>query len=76
MIKVTIGNTTNRKDVIVDESTTLEDVLAANAINTNGTIIHFNGQPLKRSELSKTFVDFTNEEACSLIAVTKLDNAK
>lgn len=76
MIKVTIGNATNRKDVIVDEFTTLADVLAANDINTNSTTIHFNGQPLKRDELTKTFVDFTNEESCSLIAVTKLDNAR
>lgn len=76
MIKVTIGNATNRKDIIVDEANTLEDVLAANDINTNSTVIHFNGQPLKKSELSKTFVDFTNEESCSLIAVTKLDNAR
>ena len=76
MIKVTIGNATQRKDIIVDEFTTLANVLAANDINTSSTTIHFNGQPLRGAELEKRFVDITNEESCSLIAVTKLDNAR
>lgn len=76
MIKVTVGNATSRKDVIVDEYQTLREVLAANDINTSSTTIHFNGQPLRGVELDKRFVDITEEESCSLIAVTKLDNAR
>lgn len=75
MIKVVIGDTTNRNERIMSKDTKFLDALKAANVNTNGTTIHLNGLPLKTTELNKTFREAGVENECSLIAVTKIDNA-
>lgn len=75
MIKVTVGNTTQRKDVIVDETTLVKDVFYNNGYpNING-IVHLNGVALRDVELNKSLGALGVTDSCTLISVIKLDNA-
>lgn len=75
MIKVTVGNTTNRKDVIVDETASIKEIFTENGFTRLNGVVHLNGTALRNSDLNKTIGSFGVGEACSLISVIKLDNA-
>ena len=78
MIKVTIGTTMNRKDVIVPESTTLwAAVEQAGIIPATSDGFTLNGVPVRKSrgELDRTFEDYGLSGRAMLLAVKDSQNA-
>jgi len=74
MVKVTVGNNLDRKDVIVDASRTLRSVLEEGGIDyTNGSM-HLDGCALMPGDLDKTLAAFNVTERCFLLNVVKADN--
>ena len=75
MIKVTMGNNVKRTSEIVDESTTLREVLEDADIDYTVGIMNLDGSTLNPGDLDKTFADFGIAEKCYLLNVVKADNA-
>jgi hypothetical protein len=75
MIKVLVGTSTEKKNVIVEESKTLKKTLDDNDINYSAAQVYLDGATLKPGDLKKTFKDFGITEDCMLIAVVKQSNA-
>lgn len=74
MVKVTVGNNLERKDVIVDASCTLRGILEDAGIDyTNGTM-HMDGCALMPGDLDRTLASFNVTERCFLLNVVKADN--
>lgn len=73
MIKVIIGTNTNRKQITVDPSRTLKDVLDENNIDYSRGGIHLDGLAVGGEGLNKSFTDHGITEDCILIAVVKGD---
>ena len=74
MVKVTIGNNIDRKDVIVDASRSLRSVLEEGGIDYSVGSMHLDGCALMPGDLDKTLGDFNVTERCFLLNVTKADN--
>lgn len=75
MIKVTVGDTLNRTQVVVPETDTIRSVLDANNINYSKSGATLDGAALRAGDMDKTFADFGITGECYLIAVTKTENA-
>lgn len=75
MIKVTVGNTVKRDTVLVDETTTLREVLENAGVEYSTGVTHLDGSSLQAGDLDKTFADFNITEKCFLMSVTKVNNA-
>ena len=75
MIRIIVGNTTNRTTVIEDESKTLRQVLEENEIDYTRGMTQLDGATLRPGDLDKTFADFGVADHCSLLSVVKADNA-
>jgi len=75
MIKVTVGNNVERKDVIVTPDTTLRAALDEAGINYGIGMMNLNGTPLSDDDLDSTFADFEITDRCFLLNVVKADNA-
>jgi len=75
MIKVTVGNNVERKDVIVTPDTTLRAALDEAGINYGIGMMNLNGTPLGDDDLDSTFADFEITDRCFLLNVVKADNA-
>lgn len=75
MIKVTLGNTLSRQQVIVSEDTTLRQVLEENNFDYAGRVMTLDGSILGPGQLNNTFKDFGIQESCYLLSVVKADNA-
>ena len=80
MINVTIGNTTSRKNVIIDENTTLRAALEQNGVDYAIGQTSLDGATLGAGELNKTFVEMgidgtPGKDKCYLMVVVKADNA-
>lgn len=73
MIKVIIGSNTNRKQVTVDPSRTLKDVLEENNVDYSRGGIHLDGLAVGGESLNKSFTEHGIEEECILISVVKGD---
>ena len=73
MIKVTIGTNTNRKNITVDPSRTLKDVLKENDIDYSTGGIHLDGLAVGGEGLNKSFAEYGITEDCILMAVVKGD---
>lgn len=73
MIKVIIGTNTNRKSIVVDESTTVRSVLDEHEIDYGVGNIHLDGAPICGNELDRTFQDYGVTDKCLLVAVVKAD---
>ena len=69
MIKLTIGTTTQRKEAIVENNKTINQILDENNISTSGTTFHLDGVPLTTDEMSKPIGDLVDSEEAMLIAV-------
>lgn len=74
-IRVTIGTNTNRKNVIVDASTTLRKVLEDNEIDYSRANVNLDGASLNPGDMDKSFATLGITESCFLIASIKQDNA-
>ena len=75
MIKVTVGNNVKRNSVIVDEATTLRDVLEANEIDYTRGTMHLDGSTLQPGDMDKSFEEMGIKHKCFLLNVVKADNA-
>lgn len=75
MIQVTVGNTLNRHKVVVDENTTLKQVLEDNEINYGSGQMTLDGATVPAGGLDKTFAEWGIKEKCLLLSVVKADNA-
>ena len=73
MIKVIVGTNTDRKQVTVDPSRTLKDVLDENGIDYSRGGIHLDGLAVGGEGLNKSFTDHGINEDCILISVVKGD---
>lgn len=77
MINLTIGTNTERKNVIVEPTEILGDVLAENNVNTASAAIHLNGSLIPGCDLDQSFEELGVEDdtQAMLIAVVKADSA-
>lgn len=77
MLKVVVGNNANRDQVLVDENTTLREVLEDNEVNYATGVMHLDGAPIQPGDLNKTFAQlgYTGDAKVYLISVVKTDNA-
>lgn len=78
MLKLTVGTSINRKDMLVPENTTLEAAIAASEITpTSNESFTLNGEPLKRSngDLGRTFADYGITNRAVLLSVKDSQNA-
>lgn len=75
-IRVTVGTNTSRKNVIVDNSTTLRRVLEDNEIDYSRANVNLDGASLNPGDMDKTFAELGITESCFLIASIKQDNAR
>lgn len=74
MLNLTIGNTTNRKNVTISADTTILEAIESNGFDASKSYT-LNGATLKTGEVNKTFRDFGFTERALLISVAKADNA-
>lgn len=74
MIRVTLGNGLERKNVTVTSDTTLKAAIEQNgfSLERNYTL---NGASLAAGEVNKTFGEMGCTDTALLIAVAKADNA-
>ncbi len=77
MINLTIGTNTERKNVIVEPTEILGDVLEENNVNTASAAIHLNGSLIPGCDLDQSFEELGVEDdtQAMLIAVVKADSA-
>lgn len=75
MIKVTVGNNVRRNSTIVEEQTTLREVLETNEIDYTRGTMHLDGSTLQPGDLDKSFAEMGIKEKCFLLNVVKADNA-
>ena len=80
MIKVNVGNNINRKNVFVEEASTLREVLEANGVDYARYPVSLDGATLQPGDLNKSFVEMgfdgtPGKDSCFLLAVAKADNA-
>lgn len=75
-IQVTVGSVTNRKNIVVTNTTTLRDAFKESGIEYAGATIQVDGVNIGVGDLDKSFVELGIEgDECMLIAVVKADNA-
>lgn len=76
MLRVTIGTTTERNTVIVDENMTLRQALRDNNVEVSPSVtIMLDGTPMIPSQLDSSFASFGLTESCMLIATINTKNA-
>lgn len=75
MIQVKLSTNTMRKEVVVDESTSIRFILEDNGIDYSRTPIYLDGAPLPEGSMDKALSDFNITDHCVLTAIVKTDNA-
>lgn len=75
MIKVTVGNNVSRQNIIIDENTTLKEVLEQAGVDYTRGSITLDGATVMAGGLNKTFAEYGVTESCYLLNVAKADNA-
>jgi len=75
MIKVVIGTTTERTEVIVEETSTPKEILEEAEIVYEVAQIFLDGGMLTPELMNKSLADQGVEETCRLIAVIKTNNS-
>jgi len=75
MIKVVIGTTTERKEVIVEETSTPKEILEDAEIVYEVAQIFLDGGMLTPELMNKSLGDQGVGETCRLIAVIKTNNS-
>ena len=75
MIKVIVGNNLKRKEVIVEDSTTIKQVLEDAEVDYSTGATHLQGSTLQPGDFDKTFQELGVREQCYLINVVKADCA-
>lgn len=76
MIKVTVGNNTNRENTIIDENnTTLREAFESQGIGTDGCQVLMNGVMVRAGDIDRTFAELGVNKSATLFAMAKTDNA-
>lgn len=75
MITITLGDNTNRTNIVVDENSTIKTVLEENGIDYTGGGIQLDGVTVSAGDMNKSFADLGVKEHCYLFRVAKLTNA-
>lgn len=69
MIKVTIGQTLQRKDVMVEETKTINEIIRENDVPTTGVTYHLDGVPLSADELDTPIGELVDSDSTMLSVV-------
>lgn len=76
MIKVTVGDALNHKEVIVTPDTTPRSIFTQNGYNAfEAGVIYLNSNTLAPSKLDQPIGNLTVTDTCTLISVIKRNNA-
>lgn len=80
MIRVTIANNMKRTTVLIDENTTLREVLETNEFDVSKGLLHLDSAPINPGDLNKTFAELgydgtPNKDRAFMSQVVKADNA-
>lgn len=76
MIKLTIGNNTDRKRDIFEDNKPIGQLFAESGLNVpSGAVFHLNSTPLPRDAANMTLADVGAANGDYLIIVKKADNA-
>ena len=75
MIKVIVGTSLNKTEMVVSSDTTLMQACEEAGLNIASGGITFNGSTVRPDEFNKTFADFNIVDKCFLMQVVKADNA-
>ena len=75
MIKVIVGTSLNKQEIVVSSDTTLMQACEEAGLNIGAGGITFNGSTVRPDEFNKTFADFNIVDKCFLMQVVKADNA-
>ena len=75
MIKVIVGTSLNKTEMVVSSDTTLMQACEEAGLNIGAGGITFNGSTVRPDEFGKTFADFNIVDKCFLMQVVKADNA-
>lgn len=75
MIKVIVGTSLNKTEMVVSSDTTLMQACEEAGLNIGAGGITFNGSTVRPDEFNKTFADFNIVDKCFLMQVVKADNA-
>lgn len=80
MLRITIANNMKRTTALVDENTTLREVLESNEFDASKGILHIDSAPINPGDMNKTFAELgydgtPNKDRAFLSLVTKADNA-
>lgn len=70
-----IGASADRKQIIVDASTTIKECFDRAGINRGNSAIYLDGIPVGAAEINATLADMHVSEGCTLSAITKSDAA-
>lgn len=73
MIKVTCQNNTTRKEIIVNEDTTLAQAFREAGVSTEYATVSLNGRTV--TDTTATFADYGITDSCMLLAIIKQHNA-
>ncbi len=75
MITVTLNANGNRRSVMVDEDTTLNDFFSQNNLNPSVTPVYLDGAPVISANQGKTFAELEIEGSCIISSIVKTNNA-
>lgn len=75
MINVIVGTTTNRVSKNYPGNTTLRNILDDNTVDYSVSQVMLDGANIGAMDLDKTLAELNKTEKCTLIAVTKANNA-
>ena len=75
MIQVKVSNNMKRNTVVVEDSTTIRQVLEQEEIDYSTGMTMLDGSTLGPGDLDKSFAQFGITERCFLSSIKKLDNA-
>lgn len=75
MINVTVGTSTERKTVIVEDDATPKDALEEADVAFDIAQIYLDGVQIGIEAMSKPFNELNITDSCRLIAVVKTDNS-
>jgi sulfur carrier protein ThiS len=76
MIQVLIGTNLNRKQITVDPSRTVKDVLQSENIEYSKGGIHLDGESLDANSLNKSFTELGIKDECILVSIIKADGGR
>ena len=69
MIRITLGTATERNTKIVEETSTIRQILSDNNMPTSGQTFHLDGVPLTSEEMDQPLSELVTADEALLICV-------